>query len=148
VEGSVAVKTAKNATREPADSYFRLVKAFPLLHLRDHAHLAEAQAVIDRLLRRHLDEGEKAYLDVLTDLVEAYEDKHVKIPGASEADVLRELMNANRLSQPALARAVGISQSTISAILNGSRSLTKAQVAAIASYFKISPAVFFPVELV
>ena len=29
------------------------------------------------------------------------------IEDASEADVLRELMNANRLTQPKLARAVG-----------------------------------------
>jgi HTH-type transcriptional regulator/antitoxin HigA len=142
----MAVKTTKAASRgrKPPPTYFRLVRAFPLTHIRDGAHLAEAQAVIDRLLRRDLDEGEEAYLDVLTDLVEAYESANVPIPDAPEGDVLRELMAANRLSQPALARAVGIAQSTVSAVLNGRRSLTRAQVEALSRRFGVSPAVFFP----
>jgi HTH-type transcriptional regulator / antitoxin HigA len=140
----MAVKTASDVTREPAGSYFRLVRDFPLVHIRDRDHLAQARATIDRLLRRDLDEGEAAYLDVLTDLVDAYEEQHVTIPDASEADVLRELMAANRLSQPALARAVGITQSTLSSVLNGKRTLTRAQVATLAGFFRVSPAVFFP----
>ena len=88
--------------------------------------------------------GAQEYLDALTDLVEIYEEKHVPIRDASEADVLRELMNANRLSQPKLARAAGISQSTISAVLNGTRSLTKEQVIALAKHFGIAPAAFLP----
>ena len=55
-------------------------------------HLNEAQAMIDRLLAEDLDEGGQKYLDVLTDIVEAFEAQHEDIPDASEADVLRELM--------------------------------------------------------
>ena len=91
-----------------------------------------------------LDEGQQAYLDVLTDLVETYEDEHVEIPDASEADVLRELMNANRLTQAELQARTGIAQSTISAVLNGSRSLTKGQVVTLAGLFGISAATFLP----
>ncbi len=127
------------------NSYFVLVKRFPLAHIRDDAHLDAAVEIIDRLLQEDLDDGQQAYLDVLTDLVEAYEDKHVLIPDASEAGVLRELMNANRLSQLALAKRVGISQSTISAVLNGTRSLTKSQIESLAKQFKVSPSAFFPV---
>ena len=43
------------------------------------------------------------------------------IPDASEAEVLRTLMTSNDLSQSSLARQVGISQSTISAVLAGTR---------------------------
>ena len=49
------------------DTYFALVKLFPLTHLRDDDHLDAAQEVIDRLLTCNLDEGEQDYLDVLTD---------------------------------------------------------------------------------
>jgi HTH-type transcriptional regulator/antitoxin HigA len=126
------------------DSYFALVRRLPLTHIRDDTHLKAAQEVIDRLLQEDLDLGAQEYLDVLADLVEAYEEKHVPIRDASEADVLRELMSANRLSQPKLAKAVGISQSTISAVLSGSRSLTKRQVIALARHFGIAPGAFLP----
>jgi HTH-type transcriptional regulator / antitoxin HigA len=126
------------------ETYFQLVKAFPLTHIRDDAHLAAAAAMIERLLQEDLDEGAREYLDALTDLVETYEDQHVAIPDASGADVLRELMGANRLSQQALASQVGIAQSTLSAVLNGKRSLTLEQVAKLARFFHVSAAVFLP----
>jgi HTH-type transcriptional regulator/antitoxin HigA len=124
------------------DTYFELVKQFPLVHLRDLIHLEAASAKIDELLRQDLDEGGRAYLGALTDLIEVFEDENVRIPEASESGVLRELMNANRLSQTRLAKEVRISQSTLSAVLNGSRSLTKAHVARLARYFNVPASVF------
>ncbi len=124
-------------------SYFTLVKRFPLTHVKDDSHRKEAAGVIDLLLREDLDEGGQEYLDALTDLVEVYEAEHVAIPDAPEADVLRVLITSSGLSQPELARKVGIAQSTISAVLNGSRTLTKPQIAALARYFHVSPAAFF-----
>ncbi len=126
------------------DTYFALVKQFPLTHLRDDDHLDAAQGVIDQLVMRDLDEGEQNYLDVLTDLVESYEHTHIEIPAASEADVLRALMESNGLSQARLAKRVGISQSTISSVLNSTRSLTKEQVITLAKEFRLSPLVFLP----
>jgi HTH-type transcriptional regulator/antitoxin HigA len=137
----MAVRTA---TRTLPDTYFALVKQFPLAHFRNDADLVAAQEVIDRLLEQDLDEGAQEYFNVLTDLVESYEDDHEPIPDASEADVLRELMRSNKLSQPRLAKKVGIAQSTISAVLNGARSLTKEQVVTLAKFFHISPAAFLP----
>jgi HTH-type transcriptional regulator/antitoxin HigA len=134
----------KTAARSLPATYFNLVKKFPLVHIRDDDHLAAAQEVIDRLLEEELDEGTEEYLNVLTDLVEDYEEEHIAIPDASEADVLRELMRANGLSQPKLAKAAGIAQSTLSAVVSGSRSLTKAQVVKLAKFFGVSPAAFLP----
>jgi HTH-type transcriptional regulator / antitoxin HigA len=125
-------------------SYYRLVKEFPLTHIRDRREMEKAQSVIDRLLEKDLDAGEQEYLDALTDLVEAYEDDHEPIPDASEADVLRALLDASRLSQQKLAEAAGVSQSTISAVLNGNRSLTKQQLIAFSKFFQVSPAAFLP----
>jgi HTH-type transcriptional regulator/antitoxin HigA len=133
----------KIATRTLPDTYFQLVKQFPLTHIRDK-DLDAAQAMIDRLLEKNLDRGAQEYLDALTDLVETYEDEHESFADVSEADVLRELMRSNGLSQPKLAKAVRISQSTISAVLNGARSLTKKQVVTLANYFHVSPGAFLP----
>jgi HTH-type transcriptional regulator / antitoxin HigA len=134
----------KSAAKAMLNSYFELVKQFPLTHIRDDELLVVAQEMIDRLLQERLDEGAQEYLDALTDLVETYENRHVIIPDASEADVLRELMGSNRLSQTQLAKQVGISQSTISAVLKGSRSLTKEQVVKLAQFFHIPPGAFLP----
>jgi HTH-type transcriptional regulator / antitoxin HigA len=134
----------KHPTRTLPDTYFDLVRRFPLTHIRDDGHLSAAQEVLDRLLEQDLDEGAQEYLDALTDLVETYEGEHVTIPDASEADVLGELMRSNGLSQTGLAKAVGTSQSTICAVLNGTRSLTKDQVIALARFFHASPAAFLP----
>ena len=124
------------------DSYFRLVRQFPLTRVRDNDHLVAAREMIDQLLEQDRDEGAQEYLDALTDLVETYEDAHHSIPDASESDVLRELMRLNKLTQPMLAKVAGISQSTISDVLNGKPSLTKAQVLVLAKLFGISPNVF------
>ena len=113
-------------------------------HIRDDDHLAEALDVLKGLLAQDGDAGAQAYLDVLTDLVRAYEDEHVAIPDASEADVLRELMRSNGLTQSELARRSRIAQSTLSAVLTGARTLTKGQVIKLARLFGISPAAFLP----
>jgi HTH-type transcriptional regulator / antitoxin HigA len=137
----LAVKIAK---RSLPDAYFELVRQFPLIHIRVSAHLASAEAMLRRLLERKLDQGEQEYLDVLTDLIEKYEADHEPIPDASGADVLRLLMESIGLSQMALARKVGIAQSTISAVLHGTRSLTKEHVITLARFFNVGPGAFLP----
>lgn len=133
----MGVKTA------PA-SYFKLVERFPLASIRDDAHLKRAQAILDELLRVRPDKGTELYLDALTDLVERYEAVHEPARAVSEGDVLRELMRANGLTQKMLEAKVGITQSTISAVLNGTRSLTKDQVIKLAQHFGIRPSAFLP----
>ena len=134
----------KATARRVPDTYLKLVKRFPLIHIRDETHLDEAIGLLSALLRQERDQGTQDYLDVLTDLVAAYEDEHVPMPDVSEADVLRELMRSNGLSQMQLAKAVGMAQSTISAVLTGARSLTKGQILKLAKFFGIAPAAFLP----
>ena len=136
----------KATMRRVPDTYLKLVKRFPLIRIRDEAHLDEAIELLSDLLRQERDQGTQEYLDVLTDLVAAYEDEHVPMPDVSEAHVLRELMRSNRLSQMELAKAVGMAQSTVSAVLTGARSLTKGQILRLAKFFSIAPAAFLPRE--
>jgi antitoxin component HigA of HigAB toxin-antitoxin module len=134
----------KVSARKLPATYFRLVKAFPLVHIQDQAHLVQAQQMLGELLQQTLDEGGEVYLDTLTDLVRVYEEEHEPIPDAPAGDVLRELVTSSGLSQQKLAKTVGIAQSTISAVLNGTRKLTTGQVVKLARHFHVSPAVFLP----
>lgn len=125
-------------------NYYALVKRFPLQPIRDDAHLGEALATVETLICRDLDEGAESYLAVLTGLVETYESGARPIPDASEADILGSLMEQKGVSQTGLRDEVGISQSTVSAVLRGVRNLTKAQVIDLARFFNVPPAVFLP----
>ena len=135
--------TLKTAQRKPGSSYFAWNRRFPLTSIANHAHLVEAREVIDRLLAENLDDGGKAYLAALADLVEVHENEHERLPGASEADVLRLLMQSNDLSQASLSKATGIAQSTISAVLTGQRAMNKDHMSRLGRFFNVSPAVFF-----
>ncbi|MGO9465933.1 MAG: helix-turn-helix domain-containing protein [Isosphaeraceae bacterium] len=126
------------------DSYFDLVRKFPLTRIKDDEHLAQAQEFLHNLLRQDLDEGADAYLDALSDFIENYDEENEPSSDAPPEDVLRELINSSKLSQQQLAKAVGIAQSTISAVLNGNRKLTNDHIIKLARHFNVSPAVFLP----
>jgi HTH-type transcriptional regulator/antitoxin HigA len=63
---------------------------------------------------------------------------------ASNAETLRYLMDARGLTQAQLARDLHLQPSLVSEVLAGKKGLSKANIAALARYFSVSPAVFFP----
>ena len=120
------------------DSYLDLVLAFPLAVIKSDEHLEAAQEVLDRLLaKRDLDDGEEMYLDALSDLVASYEDEHHAIAPASDADMLRHLMEARGVTQTQVSRATGIAKSTISEVLAGRRPFSRQMIRKLADYFKV-----------
>ncbi len=137
----MAMKLARKTVR---GSYLKLIHEFPLRHIKNDAELDVAILMLDRLLQQEPDEGTTEYLEVLTDLVEAYEDQHIPVGDVSAADVLRELMRSNCLTQRHLSEKVGIAQSTISAVLNNTRQLNVDHMQALGDHFGIDAAVFMP----
>ncbi len=89
------------------------------------------------------DEGHPlaALLDVISDLVAAYEARTIQIPQTAPRDVLRFLMDANQLAQTDLKEELG-GQSVVSAVLNGKRNIKARQAKALGARFGISPAAF------
>ena len=122
--------------------YFKMVKRFPLIPIQNDDHLNQALERVEELLKGDQDQETESYMSVLVGLIETYERESTPISDVSESDVLRELMRQNGLTQSALAEKSGIAQPTISAVLKGSRSLTKVQVVALSRLFRVSPDVF------
>src|SRR5438477_4320037 len=121
---TVKAKGSLKATRR--DSYLKLVKAFALASVKSEAQLQEAQKVMDQVLARgELDDGEEMYLDALSDLVAAYEDEHYTIEPASDADMLRHLLEAKGITQAQLSRDAAIPKSTISEVLAGKKPFSR-----------------------
>ena len=134
----------ENAQAE-SDHYFGLVQKFPLRPIRSDEELSRAIEVIDSLIiRGDLDRGEQDYLDILTDIVEKYETEEHPMRPVSDAEMLRHLVEARRITQSELSKSVHISNSTISDVMTGKRRLTRDHVSALAKFFGVSPAVFGP----
>ncbi len=80
-------------------------------------------------------------LDLLGDLVAAYENRQIPLPEAAPAAVLRLLMDSHRLTQADLAAELG-GQSVTSAVLGGRRAFNARQAKALGQRFGVSAAVF------
>jgi HTH-type transcriptional regulator / antitoxin HigA len=120
------------------DSYLELVMAFPLASIRSEAHLAEAQTAMDRLLARgKLDHGEETYLDALSDLVATYEDAHHAIGPASDAGMLRHLLDVRGITQAELSRETGLAKSSLSEVLAGKKPLSRLMIRKLADFFGV-----------
>src|SRR5207253_4684564 len=111
------------------DRYLDLVRRFPLRPLHTDADLDAAVAVIDALIdRAGLTTPEQDYLDVLSDLVEAYEAEALPMRPVGDADLLRFLIEQKGVTQSDTAASAGIAESTVSEVLAGKRRLNRSQI--------------------
>jgi HTH-type transcriptional regulator/antitoxin HigA len=125
------------------DRYLELIRAFPLRPLRTDADLDAAVEMIDSLIDQDkLSAPEQDYLDVLGDLVEAYEEETVPIKPVNDAEVLRFLIEAKGVTQAQAAKEAGIAESTVSEVLAGKRKLNRTQIGKLARYFHVAPGAF------
>jgi HTH-type transcriptional regulator/antitoxin HigA len=125
------------------DLYLLLVRRFPLRPIRSERALDEATEVIHSLIDREtLSDAEQDYLDVLTDLVEAYESVHYPEEPVSDAQMLRFLIEMKGVTQAEAAKGAGIAESTISEVLSGKRKLNRTQIGKLARYFHVEPGAF------
>lgn len=135
----MATKTQFRLKGKNRDSYMELVLDFPLASIQSEEHRVEAQRVIDGLLTRGtLDEGEATYLDALSDLVGSREDEHHAIEPASDADMLRHLMEAKGVTQMQLSRDTGLPKSTVSEVLAGKKAFSRQMIRKLAEYFHVN----------
>jgi HTH-type transcriptional regulator/antitoxin HigA len=138
----MATKTKFGLKRKDRDSYLELVLAFPLASIKSDEHLAEAQKVMDRLLAKGvLDDGEEMYLDALSDLVAAYEDIHHALEPASDADMLRHLLEAKGVTQARLSKETGLAKSSVSEVLAGKKPFSRQMIRKLSGYFKVDVSV-------
>ena len=120
------------------------IKGFPaprtITSEAQNDHYTEVLYNLER--RGHLSAAEDKYAELLTVLIEAYEEKHYPIRALSPVKVLMELMAANNLKQKDLAPLFG-SESIVSEGLHGKRELNKQHIEKLSQRFSVSPAVFF-----
>ena len=111
--------------------------------IRNDEELAEYTRVLFELTAKaNPPPDEEEAIELMTLLVERYEEEHYPVPKADPADVLRYLLERNGLSQRDIAQELG-SESTVSLVLSGKRRLNRDHIARLSTRFNLSPAVFF-----
>jgi HTH-type transcriptional regulator/antitoxin HigA len=115
--------------------------------IRNEAELedyTEALFKLSALDNPSSDEMEAA--ELLTLLIERYEDEHYPIPEADPISVVRYLIKKGGLTQRSLIPEFG-TESAVSMFLSGQRNLTLEQVKKLCARFKLSADVFLPLAV-
>jgi HTH-type transcriptional regulator/antitoxin HigA len=136
--------TAGVSPNVDAKKYGRLLsRALPSAIKTDRQY-ERMLAEVWRLMRKgtdNLSAEEMALLELISVLIENYEDQKYPIPDAAPHDVLRTLMQERGLRQKDMVHIFRFS-STASKVLSGKRQISKAQAKALAEFFHVSPEVF------
>jgi len=124
--------------------YRALLRKFPPRVIRTEEENEAYMEVLSDLDRRskRLTAAEKELAELLTLLIEGFEEKHYQLPRASPLGALRFLMDQHGLKQRDLVDVFG-TPSIVSEVLNGKRELNKDHIKRLAERFHVSPEIFF-----
>ena len=84
---------------------------------------------------------EDALLELLIILIKKFEEASYPVPNVKPDRLLLHLMEARNMKQEELVGVIG-SRGVVSEIVNGKRSISKAQAKALGQLFHISPSLF------
>jgi HTH-type transcriptional regulator / antitoxin HigA len=129
-----------SVTRE----YGALLTKFPPKVIRTEKENETYTKILYDLDRRSktLTPAEKELAELLTLLIEDYEEKQYQLPRTKPLKVLRLLMDEHCLKQKDLVDVFGTA-SVVSEVLNGKRELNKDHIKRLSARFHVSPELFF-----
>lgn len=112
--------------------------------IRSEAENERHSAMLEELDRkgRRMSAAERRMAELLTLLIEDFEERHYALQPSSPIDVLNELMLANNLKQKDLLDVFG-TPSIASEVLSGKRRLNAEHIRKLSRRFKVSPEIFF-----
>ena len=120
-----------------------LARAVPTVIKSEEEH-KRMLALIEGLMMKgeeNLVPEEVALLELLADLVHAFETRHVPIPASAPHEMVAFLMEQRGLKPSDLWPVLG-SKSRVSEILSGKRSISKEQAKKLAAFFHVRVGVF------
>ncbi|MBT8234237.1 MAG: helix-turn-helix domain-containing protein [Saprospiraceae bacterium] len=88
---------------------------------------------------RRADEDE---IELLTLLIEKYDDEQYQIPELDPIEILKALMSEHKLKAKDLTQILKLTKGTISKILNYQKGLSKETIRKLSDHFKLSQAAF------
>lgn len=131
-------------TRGSDRAYLGLLEVFPPVRIRSRAQAVATEKRIDEIgALPRLSNAQRAYLDLLSDLLADWEDEHEQITDIHGIELLRVLLKDHGLRQKDLVGTFA-TESVASEVLAGRRDLTRKQIEGLARFFHLPPAAFFP----
>ena len=128
---------------ENKNEYARLlVEMLPHVIHTEEENERYTAALETLLFKRDRTPEESRIVELLTLLIEDFEEKNYSLPPAAPREVVRHLMESNSLRQVDLIDVFG-AESTVSEVLNGKRDLAKSHIEKLSLRFKVSPELFF-----
>ena len=101
-----------------------------------------ALAVVEQLtFKKNRTPEERALHKLLVTLIEAYEAHSYPMAQSAPYEILQHIMDSSGIRQADLVGVIG-SSGVVSEVVNGKRSISKAQAKALGDYFKVSPTLF------
>jgi len=91
---------------------------------------------------KNLTAAEKELAELLTLLIESFEETRYRLPRANPLETLRFLMDQHDLKQKDLVKVFGTA-SIVSEVLSGKRELNKEHIKRLSRRFHVSPELFF-----
>ena len=132
------------STLTVSPEYGALLRKVPPKVIRTEKENEAYTEILYELDRRSskLTAAEKELAELLTLLIEDFEEKRYRLPRAKPLEVLRFLMEQHNLLQKDLVDVFG-APSIVSEVLGSKRELNKDQIARLSARFRVSPEVFF-----
>lgn len=123
--------------------YAELVEFHLPRPIHDEVAYDNTVEIVDALAGHKLNADQEDYLELLSRLVETYEDQNVTaLPKVNAKDQLKFLLSENGLTGEGLAALLGVDRSTAYKLLKGARNLTTEHVRVLAKRFKVSTDLF------
>ena len=148
---NVAVKKGAKAATRPAPKLNRrkyvelLAQAVPTA-ITSEGEYDRIVAIVDRLaVKRDASLEEERLLDLLSNLVEVYENEHCPIPDAPPHVMIQQFMLDRGLRQADLVPVLG-SRGLVSEVVNGKRKPSKLRVKNLGAFFGVSPELFLSLD--
>ncbi|MFW5758509.1 MAG: helix-turn-helix domain-containing protein [Bacteroidota bacterium] len=95
--------------------------------------------ILENLISQNKNQDE---IDLLTLLIEKWDNEHDTFNDADPIELLKALMNDNNLRAKDLVEILNLSKGTISKILNYQKGLSKDTIRKLSDYFKVSQEAF------
>ncbi|PZD75411.1 hypothetical protein C1752_00138 [Acaryochloris thomasi RCC1774] len=127
------------------NSYECLLGHYRPTPIRSEQDNEDALATVAELAHRDdLTQAEEDLVELLTQLIERFEEEHYAFSDEMKAqplDFLLELAQTNSLRQADFVGVIG-SRGVVSEVFNGKRGISKAMARALGEKFKVDPGVF------
>ena len=102
-----------------------------------YCHRLEALVCSGKPTKKHREE-----IELLTLLIEHYDEQHRSLPKTDPVDFLKSLMKEHGLKAVDLARILDVGENLVSEMLNRKKGLSKRSIGILSRYFKVRQEAF------